>query len=78
MNFTEICWTQKGRAGEPANFLVASAPDFFFQASLASDFFLKQLRLPLQEAKNTRLQLAPAPDYWLSLAKYSFPCKLVR
>ena len=27
------------RAGEPANLLVAPAPDFFFQAAPASEFF---------------------------------------
>ena len=72
------------RAGEPANFL--GAPDFFLQAAPALDFFPKRLRLlvffferlRLQGAKNTRLRSAPAPDYWLSLATYSFPRKLVR
>ena len=46
------------KAGEPANFLAAPAPDFFFN----------RLQLRLQGAKKT----APATDYWLSLAKYPF------
>ena len=51
---------------------------FFSQAAPAPapSFFVKRLRL--QGAKNTRLRPAPAPDYWLSLPKYSFPHKLVR
>ena len=73
------------RAGEPVNFLAAPAPDFFFKrlrllifspSGFSSWFFFKRLRL--QGAKNTWLRPAPAPDYWLSLPKYSFPHKLVR
>ena len=80
------------RAWEPANFLTAPAPDFFF----------KRLRLRLQLrlliffpsgsgswyffwvapaqalAPRNQKKTAPAPDYWLSLTKYSFPRKLVR
>ena len=73
------------RAGEPANFFPAPAPDFFFKRlrlrlliffpiGSGSCFFFKRL----QGGKNTRLRPAPAPDYWLSLPKYSFPHKLVR
>ena len=74
---------EKTRAGEPANFLAAPAPDFFssgsgfssgswyFSQAAPAPFFLK--RLLLQGAKNNRLRPAPAPDYWLSLPKYSFP-----
>ena len=64
------------RAGEPENFSPPPAPDFFSQAAPAPGFFFKRLRL--KGAKNTRLRPAPAPDYWLSLPKYSFPHKLVR
>ena len=49
---------------------------FFFPSGSGSWFFFKRLRL--QGAKNTRLRPAPAPDYWLSLPKYSFPHNLVR
>ena len=69
---------------EPANFLAAPAPDFFLQAAPAPDFFSPSEsgsgswyfleRLRLQEAKKP----APALDYWLSLAKYSFSLKPVR
>ena len=64
------------RAGEPANSLAAPA--------LAPDFFFKWLRLrplilfPIGSSSKGPKKLAPAPDYWLSLAKYSFPHKLVR
>jgi len=69
---------EKGRAGEPANFLAAPAlaPDFFFKRLFFFKWFWFQLQL--QEAKNTRLRPDRAPDYWLSLPKYSFPHKLVR
>ena len=69
-------------------FFSGSGSWFFFKAAPAPDFFPKRLRLRLlvfffkrlrlQGAKNTRLRPAPAPDYWLSLPKYSFPHKLVR
>ena len=36
------------RAGEPANFLAAPAPNFFFQVAPAPDFFHKRLRLRLR------------------------------
>ena len=39
------------RAEEPANFLAAPAPDFFFQAALAPGFF-------------TQAAPAPAPQPW--------------
>ena len=47
------------RAGEPANFLAAPAPDFFFQAAPATYFFPVFFfdRLRLQGAKNTLLRL---------------------
>ena len=49
----------------------------FFQAASAPDFFPKRLRLLVffQAAPAPRSQKhqAPAPDYWLSLEKYSFP-----
>ena len=73
------CTMHETRAGEPANFLAAPAPDFFpKRLPLRLLFFFKLLRL--QGAKNTRVRpaQAPAPDYWLSLAKYHFPRKLVR
>ena len=79
------------RAGEPANFFPAPAPDFFFKRLRLLIFFpsgsgsgpwfvFQAARLRLQGAKNTLLRPAPAPapDYWLSLPKYSFPHKLVR
>ena len=59
-------------AGEPANFLSAPAPDFF----------PKRLRLrllvffqaaPSPPAPRSQKHPAPAPDYWFSLSKYSFP-----
>ena len=75
------------RAGESANFLAAPAPDFFFKLLRIRlrIFFPKRPRLlfffqaasapaPAPEQKHP----APAPDYWLGLAKYSFPRKLVR
>ena len=37
----------RGRSVEPANFLAAPAPGFFFQAAAAPDFFPKRLRLLL-------------------------------
>ena len=86
-------WNQKNsdfveiiRAGEPANFFAASASYIFlnllrllifFPSSSGSWFFIferLQLRLQSQGAKKP----APIPDYWLSLATYSFPRKLVR
>ena len=66
---------KSSRAGEPANFLAAPAPDFFQAApapapdffsqaapalSPAPGFFFKRLRF--QGAKNTRLRPAPAPQ----------------
>ena len=69
------------RAGEPANFLAASAPDFFFkrlrllifsQTAPATGFFYRAAPAPRSQKKT-----AIAPDYWLSLAIYSFPRKLV-
>ena len=51
------------RAGEPANFFIGSGSWLFVQAA---------------PAPVPRSQKHPAPDYWLSLAKYSFPRKLVR
>jgi len=59
-------------------FQAAPAPDFFTQAAPAPGIFFKRHRLRPQGAKNTRLRPAPAPDYWLSSPKYSFPHKLVR
>ena len=56
----------------------------FFQAAPALDFFPKRLRLLVffsREAPGSAprgKKPAPAPDYWLSLTKYSFPRKLVR
>ena len=72
------------RAGEPANFLAASPLTFFF----------KRLRLLIfspsgpgpwyffssgsgSGSKGPK-KTAPAPDYWFSSAKYSFPRKLER
>ena len=91
MQSAHICQRTRGkfRAGEPANLLAATAqasahdffqaapaPDFFSQAALALApapcIFFERLRL--QGAKKPAL----APDYWLSLTKYSFPRKLVR
>ena len=74
------------RAGDPANFLAAPAPAFFQAAPAqapASDFFPKRLRLLVfffraAPAPRGPKKPAPAPDYWLSLGKYSFPRKLVR
>ena len=51
------------RAREPANFLAAPAPDFFFN----------RLRLLIPGDKKNRLRLLT-----IGLAKYSFPRKLVR
>ena len=69
------------RAGESANVLAAPAPapDFFVQVVPDPDFFPKRLRLLFffQTVPAPR-SLAPAPDYWLSLAKYAFPRQLVR
>ena len=50
----------------------------FFPAAPAPapDFFPKQLRLLVFFSGNSCS--GSAPDYWLSLAKYSFHCKLVR
>ena len=62
------------RAGEPANFFSAPAPDFFFKRLRLLIFFPKRLRLRLL----VFFQAAPAPDYWSSLPKYSFPHKLLR
>ena len=74
-------------------FISGSGSWLFFQAAPASapDFFPNRLLVFFQAApaprsqkhpgaKNTQLQPAPAPapDYWLSLPKYSFPHKLVR
>ena len=58
------------RAGEPANFLAATAPDFF-QAAPAPDFFPKRLRLRLQGAKNTRLRLLGKIFFSLQTSKGS-------
>ena len=71
-----ICTSRYFQGWEPANFLAAPAPDFFPKRLRLLVFFFERLllRLRLQWAKKT----APAPDYWLSLAKYSFPRKLVR
>ena len=63
------------RAGEPANFLAVPAPDFFQEAP-APDFFPERLRVFFSSgigSKGPKKNPAPAPDYWLSLAKYSFP-----
>ena len=66
------------RAGEPENFLAAPAPNFFFkrlrllifpQAAPAPGIFFERLDSGSKGLKNP----APAPDYWLSLAKYSIP-----
>ena len=73
------------RAGEPANFLAALAPDFFFkrlrlwllilsQAAPAPGIFFPAALAPAPRGKKT----APAPVYWLSFAKYSFPHKRVK
>ena len=70
-------------AGEPANFLAspASAPDFFSSSS-GSEFFSQAAPTPAIFFERLRLQglkkQAPAPDYWLRLANYSFPHTLVR
>ena len=45
----------KTRAGEPANFFAALAPDFFPKRLRLLVFFFERLRL--QGAKNTRLRL---------------------
>ena len=67
------------RAGEPANFLAAPAPDFFFKrlrlliffpSGSGSWFFFRAAPAP-------RIQKQPAPTGSGSLAKYSFS-KLVR
>ena len=65
--------SQLARAGVPDNFFTAPAPapDFFFQPAPNLIFFYW---LRLQGAK----KMALAPDYLLSLQKYSFPRKLVR
>ena len=55
------------RAGEPANFLVAPAPYFFFKRLWLLVFFFRWLRL--QGAKKKAL----APDYWLSLGIFISP-----
>ena len=49
----------------------------FFQAApaLAPDFFFEAAPAP---APGIFFQTAPALNYWLSLAKYSFPCKIVK
>ena len=63
-----------------------------FPAGLGSRQIFKRLRLRLRllvffqaapgpgpaPAPRSQKHPAPAPDYWLSLAKYSFPRKLVR
>ena len=77
-----------GRAGEPANFFPVPAPDFFFKRLRLRllIFFPKRLRLWLlvffqaapAPAPRSQKHPAPAPDYWLSLPKYSFPHKLVK
>ena len=67
------------RAGEQVNFLGAPAPDFFFKASPAPDFFPRRLWLLLFFSSGSGSsskwpnKTDPSPDYWLSLAKYSFP-----
>ena len=65
------------RAGEPANFCRVPAPDFFFKR-----LGLRLMVFFFQAAPAPRSQKHPAPaqapDYWLSLPKYSFPHKLVR
>ena len=71
------------RVGEPADFLAAPAPDFFFKrlpllifsqsAPAPGIFFSSGSGFGYKGPKNPAL----APDYWLSLGKY-FPCILVR
>ena len=61
----------KIRAGEPANFLAAPAPDFFFkrlrlliffsQAAPAPGFFFRAAPAPAPRGQNTRLRPARAP-----------------
>ena len=70
------------RAGEPADFLAAPAPEFFFQAAPDPDFSQAApgpgTFFGAAPAPRGQIKPAPAPDYRLSLAKYSFPHKLVR
>ena len=70
------------RAGEPEIFLAAPASDFFFkrlqllifsQAAPATGIYFRAAPAPRGQKYP-----APAPDYWLSLAKCCFPRKLVR
>ena len=62
------CTPHYTRAGEPANFFrlrLRLRLLTFFSIGSGSWFF-------------SQAAPAPAPDYWLSLPKYSFPHKLVR
>ena len=51
-----VIYMGAARAEEPANFLAAPAPDFFFQAAPTPDFFPKWLLLRL-----LFFRAAPAP-----------------
>ena len=50
----------------------APAPEFFFQAAPAPAPGIFFRVAPAPRGQKT----APSPDYWLSLANYSFPRKL--
>ena len=50
-------WCLKFRAWEPANFLMAPAPDFFFKRLRLLIFFPKRLQLQLQVFFPERLRL---------------------
>jgi hypothetical protein len=58
-------------------FQAAPAPDFLSPSGSGSGswFFFQAAPAP---APRSQKHPAPAPDYWLSLPKYSFPHKLVR
>ena len=62
--------THSSRAGEPANFFAAPAPDFFPKWLRLLLFFFRAA--PAPRGQKTRLL-----TIGLSLAKYSFPRKLV-
>ena len=74
-------WIEKGKYITAINKKQGWGAGKFFSGSGFGFFFFKRLRLRIFFSKRLRLLFfrgasAPAHDYWLSLAKYSFPRNL--